>query len=124
MKTKIECYQDGFNYSFEHEFTTENENSLNIITGTVLNRFWHYVKVCKQCNAKGLQYNKPINIRITNSDRKIDTGIVNEELQSKLKLQRNNKGMRVFCSRVWAIVKFSVSEITEMDLNTFVETLE
>ncbi len=93
------------------------------MTGTALNRFWHYVKVCKRCNARGIQYNKPINIRIVNANRKIDTGTVTEELQSKLKLQRTNKGMRVFASRVWAIVKFSISEINEITLQDFVASI-
>lgn len=121
MLLSVSFYQNEIEYSFKAEVSN---TGLNVFTGTALNRMFDFVSCAKSVNAKTFKFSQPINLRIEVEGKKYDTGVCNEMLQSKLKLQRSDRGMKTFAKRTFELIKFSTSEVIEMSINDVLESFE
>jgi spermidine/putrescine-binding protein len=120
MKTKIEFFQEGTNYSFDAEV----KNSVNNFVGTACNQMFRYVTIAKAVNAKTFDFKEPINLRVTAKGVRYDTSTCDQALQAKLKLQRSDKGMVNFAKRVFELVKWSTTEVQDVTMAELLESFE
>lgn len=120
MKLQVSFYQENGSYSFTADVS---KDSLSTFVGTSLNRMIDYSSIAQKVGAKVFSFNKPINLCIEAEGKRYDTGTCSEKLQAKLKCQRNAKGYKRFCVRVYELIKFSTMEITEMTFQDVLKSL-
>lgn len=119
INLKVRFYQADADYQFS---ANVSEDSLNMFVGTALNQLTKYLNVAKKCNAKVFRFTSPIGLQVEANGKIYDTGLANEKLTCKLRVQRSSKGYTRFAVRTFEVVKFAVNPIEGITLQDYLNS--
>lgn len=122
-----QCDSDGNRNEFTQKFNVSTE-TFEIVLGSALNRLFEYQNTLVLANDRGrFKSTLPIGIEIETLNEFISTSDLSPISQSGLKLGNTAKRKRIFARKIYLLVQFITSQVTEIsysDLDASLQALD
>ena len=130
-KTLVRTNKEGQSYTVEKGYN-ELSNTVEVhpklgskkIAGTVCYELFEWAKIQKEFGAQGIDFSRPIMVRIEVDGEILDTGSGSTKfdrgLQQKLKLQNTDKGRNRFAFRLKRLTEFMTREVVVKDITELI----